>query len=102
MSKYKKFIKAKIKKPDGQRLIMTCKGRVAETLDALIQKGNAGITALEMGAWAFRLAAYVHILRDEYQLRGVIITTREPHDGGSHARYKLICSAVDITERENG
>lgn len=62
--------------------------QVARTLAALIYKGEQGITALEMGAWAFRLGAYIHILRHEYGLD--IQTQKEEHVRGWHARYVLI------------
>jgi hypothetical protein len=42
---------------------------------------------LEVSSWAFRLAAYIHLLRTEYGLD--IATVSEPHEGGKHARYFL-------------
>ena len=69
-------------------------GRVAisarqprRALSALINAGSKGVTALELSSWAYRLGAYVHILRHEYGL--AIETLREPHDGGWHGRYVL-------------
>jgi len=69
-------------------------GRIAITarqlrraLAALICAGNNGVTALELSSWAYRLGAYVHILRHVYGL--AIETLREPHDGGWHGRYVL-------------
>jgi len=56
-------------------------------LAALINAGSQGITALEISSWAYRLGAYVHVLRHEYGL--AIETLREPHDGGWHGRYVL-------------
>lgn len=69
-------------------------GREAETLIALVTAGNIGITSLDTfkAGWAVRLAAYVFDLK----AMGVPITvSREPHDGGNHARYKL-AGAVTI------
>ena len=56
-------------------------------LAALINAGSQGITALEISSWAYRLGAYVHVLRHDYGL--AIETLREPHDGGWHGRYVL-------------
>lgn len=63
------------------------KGQVARTLAALIAAKANGITALEMSTWAYRLGAYVHNLRHDYNLD--IATLREEHPGGWHARYVL-------------
>ncbi|GGK28226.1 winged helix domain-containing protein [Salinarimonas ramus] len=62
-------------------------GRDAETLLLLVRRGERGVTAFDFpGGPAFRLGAYVHDLRRE----GLgIRTEREPHDGGTHARYVL-------------
>jgi hypothetical protein len=74
--------------------VETPAGRVAisarqpkRALVALIRAGSKGVTALELSSWAYRLGAYVHILRHEYGL--AIETLREPHDGGWHGRYVL-------------
>jgi len=56
-------------------------------LAALIEAGSQGVTALEISSWAYRLGAYIHILRHDYGL--AIETLREPHDGGWHGRYVL-------------
>lgn len=71
------------------------RGRVAQTIIALVAVGNNGVTALEMSSWAFRLADYIHTLRDDHGLE--IDTQREEHEGGWHARYVLI-TAVEILE----
>jgi hypothetical protein len=61
--------------------------QTARTLAALVHRGASGITALEMSGWAQRLAAYVHSLRHRHGLD--IVTLRETHEGGWHARYVL-------------
>lgn len=63
------------------------KGRVAQTILALVNAGEAGITAAEMSCWAYRLGAYVHILRTKYGLD--IETLHEGHEGGWHGRYVM-------------
>lgn len=63
------------------------RGRIAQTLHALLKASTKGITAAEMSNWALRLSAYIHILRQDYGLS--IETVREPHKGGSHGRYIL-------------
>jgi hypothetical protein len=68
-------------------------GKVAKSLTTLIVSGNSGITALEVSSWAFRLAAYIHILRTKCDID--IITIRESHDGGIHGRY-ILKDKVDI------
>lgn len=55
---------------------------------ALIRTGSRGITALELSnTWALRLADYVFNLRHQHGLD--IITMREEHRNGWHARYVL-------------
>ena len=70
--------------PDGA---FTVNGQVAKALAALSTAGEAGVTALEVNSWAYRLGAYVHTLRHDYGL--AIETVREPHEGGWHGRYVL-------------
>ena len=60
---------------------------VARTIVALIKAQERGITALEMSSWAFRLGAYVHILKRDYGLH--IQTLKEKHKHGWHGRYVL-------------
>ena len=67
--------------------IIEIAGQCAKTLAALIKAGSKGITALECGGWAFRLADYVHRLRRDHGLD--IETRHEPHEGGRHGRYVL-------------
>ncbi|NBX67230.1 MAG: hypothetical protein EBQ96_09575 [Proteobacteria bacterium] len=69
--------------------------QVVRTIKALVKAGAKGITALEVSTWAFRLGAYIHILRHTHGLN--IQTLREPHDGGTHARYVLL-TPVTLTE----
>lgn len=74
-------------------------GREAETIHALVNAGDRGITSLETfkAGWAVRLSAYVFDLK----AMGVPITvSREPHDGGNHARYKL-SGVVEIIARND-
>ncbi len=83
---------------DGKEAVRQAKGRVGQTLYALVEAGARGVTALEMQSWAFRLADYVHDLRHEH-LGGfdTIHTIYEPHEGGEHARYVLMVE-VEILE----
>ena len=71
-------------------------GQVAKALVSLVEHGAAGVTALEVHSWAYRLGAYVHTLRHEYGL--AIETVHEDHEGGWHARYRLL-SPVSIVGR---
>lgn len=61
-------------------------GQELRTLLALVAADSVGITALEVSTWAYRLAAYCHELR---RLGVPISTSREPHEGGWHGRYRL-------------
>jgi Helix-turn-helix domain len=79
-------IKATIRVSDGPAIKLT--GREAQTIVALVEAGPKGITSLEtfLAGWAVRLGAYIFDLK----AMGVPIrATREPHDGGNHARYYL-------------
>ncbi|APG62556.1 hypothetical protein LPB140_06900 [Sphingorhabdus lutea] len=80
--------------PSGRALLV---GQNARTLSALINSGKAGVTALELSSWAFRLGSYIHTLRSQYGLD--IITIKETHNelGDWHARYVLNCD-VQILE----
>ena len=71
-------------------------GQVAKALVSLVEQGAAGVTALEVHSWAYRLGAYVHTLRHEHGL--AIETVHEDHEGGWHARYRLL-SPVSIVGR---
>lgn len=84
--------------PDGRHISVI--GRPAEALRSLVEAGPRGITSLEafQAGWAVRLAAYIHRLRSECGL--VIETKREPHQGGSHARY-VLHTPVELTERSD-
>ncbi len=73
---------------NGEPETYVVRGRAAETLACLVHAGQSGITALEVNSWAYRLASYIHDLRHKYGLD--IHTIMEPHDGGEHARYRLI------------
>jgi hypothetical protein len=69
-------------------------GKEATSLTALIAAGSSGITSLETfkAGWAVRLAAYVGDLR---KMGVAIVTNREVHEGGNHARY-ILQSQVEI------
>lgn len=68
-----------------------------KTLNALVDGGIKGITALELSnTWALRLADYVFQIK-----RGLgidIETVREEHEGGWHGRYVLISDVQIIFE----
>jgi hypothetical protein len=81
--------------PDGRRFQVT--GQTARTIAALVEAGDRGVTALECGAWAFRLAAYCHDLRHGFGLD--IETKRETHPGGWHGRH-ILCTPVRILDIE--
>lgn len=79
---------------------LTLNGKTARTLRALVDKGVAGITALEMSnTWALRIADYVHTLRHTHNIS--ILMVKEPHEGGWHARY-VLQSNVTLQEPETG
>lgn len=70
----------------GQELKTVC-GREAETLIMLVSSGARGVTAYDFrGGPPFRLSAYICDLRKQDVS---ILTEREDHDCGSHARYVL-------------
>lgn len=76
------------------------KRKVAQTLRALVDRGELGITALEMSnTWALRIADYVFSLRHNHKIG--ILMVREPHDDGWHGRY-ILQSNVTLQEPENG
>lgn len=83
--------------PDGKPF--TAKGRAAETLLLLLEAGPRGISALEAfeAAFAVRLAAYVHRLRE---LGLHIETTREPFPGGFFGRYTLATQVTVISRSD--
>ena len=60
----------------------------ARVLSMLRRKKSRGITAVDgFNARIFRLAARIHELRAAgYDIR----TTMEDHEGGKHARYRLM------------
>ena len=72
--------------PRERRIEVTGR-RFCQTLKALIDAGDRGVTSLTLGSWAVRTSQYIHILRRKYGLN--IETVREPHDGGEHGRYVL-------------
>ncbi len=93
---YKRLI-VKAIGPDGQRF--TVAGQMARTLLALVKAGTAGVTALEVASWAFRLSHYVMVLRHRHRLE--IPLRWEAHEGGKHGRY-VLRSAVTIVEVISG
>ena len=83
---------------DSQPKHIELKGQNARTLLALAQAGQKGITALDVSAtWAYRLAAYVYDLRHDYSMD--IVTQREEHEDGWHARYVLL-TPVEILDAD--
>ncbi len=76
--------------------LVNATGREAQTIIALVEAGTKGITSLETfkAGWAVRLGAYIFDLK----AMGVPIhATREPHDGGNHARY-FVGDQVELVE----
>lgn len=80
---------------DDAAKVYEIRGRIAQTIVALVAAGLAGITAAEMSCWAYRLGAYIYTLRHDYGLD--IETIYEPHDGGAHGRY-ILHTAVEILD----
>ena len=70
-------------------------GREAETIVALVNAGGKGITSLDTfkAGWAVRLSAYIFDLK---AMGVAIATSREPHGGGNHARYRLTASVTIV------
>mgnify|MGYP001077771561 FL=1 len=79
--------------PVGQPFTVT--GQTARTLLALVKAGSAGVTALEIASWAFRLSHFVMVLRRKHRL--AIPMLWEAHEGGKHGRY-VLRSTVTILE----
>lgn len=79
--------------PEGQPFTVT--GQTARALLALVKAGAAGVTALEIASWAFRLSHYVMVLRHKHRL--AIPMLWEAHEGGKHGRY-VLRSTVTILE----
>jgi len=78
--------------------IFTLRGQMAKSLIALIRSGEKGCNALEVTCWALRFSGYIHFLRKDYGLE--ILTQKEAHEGGWHARY-LLLDKVEIIERSD-
>lgn len=97
-NKYNQLKSAKVSINPGKRNentgVITAK-TVAKTLCCLVDAGADGVTALEISSWAFRLGAYIHILREDYGLD--IEMVREDHEGGWHGRY-ILHTPVTILE----
>lgn len=77
--------------PDG---LFVVRGQAAKALIALVNARSHGVTALEVNSWAYRLAAYVHQLRQDYGL--TIDMDKEPHGrpGQWHGRYRLVSPVI--------
>ena len=71
--------------PESQPFTVT--GQTARTLLALVKAGAAGVTALEVASWAFRVSHYVMVLRHKHRL--AIPMQWKAHEGGKHGRYVL-------------
>jgi hypothetical protein len=67
----------------GEAREIRARGQEAKALLALVEAGPRGVTALECGAWAFRLAAYAQSLRKRFGL--AIATEREAHPAAGTA-----------------
>ena len=81
----RKSLLVRAKVPGSQPF--TVKGQIARTLITLVNAGTAGVTALEVVSWAFRLSHYVMVLRHKHRL--AIQMHWEAHEGGKHGRYVL-------------
>jgi hypothetical protein len=62
-------------------------GRLAETLNALAQVGERGLTERDAGEFCWRLSDYVAQLRKRHNVP--IVSRDEVHKGGWHVRYLL-------------
>ena len=93
----RKGLLVKAKREDGQPFTVT--GQTARTLLALVKAGAAGVTALEIASWAFRLSHYIMVLRHKHRL--AIPMQWEAHEGGKHGRY-VLRSTVTIVEVISG
>lgn len=85
---------------DGE--VFNAEGRVAQTLTALVDAGQRGVTALEISTWALRLSDYVFKAKRRFDLD--IEMTLEPHVGGDgnqglHGRYRLV-TPIQIIKTE--
>lgn len=82
---------------DNGDIVMKANGRQGQTLYWLCKTQNKGITALEMGTWAIRLAVYIYALRHRFNIN--ITTIKEPQsDGlGTYGRY-ILQDKITITE----
>lgn len=89
----RKRLLVRAKGPDV--LPFTVSGQTPRTLLALVKAGAAGVTALEVASWAFRLSHYVMALRHRHRL--AIPMQWEAHEGGKHGRY-VLRSTVTIIE----
>lgn len=77
-----------VKDADGSTRTITVQGRDRWTLEKLIERGDRGLTAIELNGP--RIHAYVYDLRHEHGL--LIDCPREKHGGdfvGWHGRYFL-------------
>jgi hypothetical protein len=84
--------------PDGNEQWFC--GQLGKAINALVKAGSRGITALEVNSWAYRLAAYVFLLRKHFGLS--ISTLQEPHAYGWHARYVLNSPVIILRENDDG
>ena len=75
---------------DGGMRQLNLVGRTAQTLEALVKFGDAGITANTLGGPAIRISNYILALRRDHNLK--ISTTAEKHGGpfaGTHGRFRI-------------
>jgi hypothetical protein len=93
-------VEFKVYYPNQPERVFQTKGRKAQTLLCLVEVGQRGLTSEEVASWALRLASYIYDLKNHYGID--IETTLEPHNGGKHARYRLLSlvEIISITEPE--
>ena len=73
----------------GERLL-TLRGKNAAILTELIERGTAGLTALELKPWTTRLSNYVGAYRSDHGLKIETISEKNTGEfGGNHGRYVL-------------
>ena len=77
---------------------ITIIGKKARLLKMLYDNRDEGITALDVVPWICGISCYLYDLRHIHGLN--IETTKEPHVGGYHGRYRLK-SGINIIHVED-
>ena len=97
------IVTAKVREVDGTERVIKVPGQAGRALLELVRAGREGLTALDLGSWALRLAVYISTLRHRHGL--IIETAPEPHEGpggrGTHGRY-VLRTHVRIVHVEGG